>query len=145
MFHYSHRFAKRIAAMKLAAVTLTPDITPARPKAAAYTTEWKSGSRSGQDSSEDYEVAESTGESAMSVFNTAMEKLNQVATNVGPVSPLTFQLKTTWDDGRKDEKKCVLIRPLRPAVLFVTSLHRTLDRRQTGDKLWRPCTLNAGL
>ena len=90
--------------MKLAAVTSTPDITPARPKAAAYTTEWKSGYRSGQDSSEDYEVSESTGESAMSVFNIAMKKLNQVATNVGPVSPLTFQLKTTWDDARKDEK-----------------------------------------
>ena len=39
------------------------------------------------------------------VFNTAMEKLNQVATNVGPVSPLTFQLKTTWDDAREDEKE----------------------------------------
>ena len=41
----------------------------------------------------------------MSVFNTAMKKLNQVATNVDPVSPLTFQLKTTWENAREDEKE----------------------------------------
>ena len=40
----------------------------------------------------------------MSVLNAAMDKLNNVATNVGPVSPLIFQLKTKWDDAREDEK-----------------------------------------
>lgn len=106
MFHHFHRLAKRIAAMNLAAVTSTPAVTPARPKTAALTAEWTLGCRSGPDSqsSEDDEVAESAGESAMSVFNGAMEKLNQVATNAGRVSPLMFQLKTTWDEAREDEK-----------------------------------------
>ena len=62
--------------MKLAAVTSTPDITPTRSKAVPYTTEWKSGCSSGQDSqsSEDDEVAESTGETTMSVFNDRYEE-----------------------------------------------------------------------
>ena len=63
--------------------------------------------RSQQDSecSEDDEVAESAGKSAMSLFNAAMEKLNQVATNAGQVGPLTFQLKTTWNEATENGKE----------------------------------------
>ena len=34
-----------------------------------------------------------------------MEKLNQVATNAGRISQLTFQLKTKWDEAKGDEKE----------------------------------------
>ena len=34
-----------------------------------------------------------------------MEKLNQVETNAGRISPLTFQLKTKWDEAKADEKE----------------------------------------
>ena len=104
---YPHRLAKRIAAMNLASVVSTPTVTPGRPNAAAYTAEGTSGCRSGQDSqsSEDDEVAESTGESAISVFNAALKTLNHVATNACRVSPLMFQRKNTWDEARQEEKE----------------------------------------
>ena len=34
-----------------------------------------------------------------------MEKLNQVAINAGRISPLTFQLKTEWDETKGDKKE----------------------------------------
>ena len=85
----------------------TPAITPARPKAAAYTAEWTPGCWSGQDSqsSEDDEDAESGAKVAISVFSDAMDNLNQVATNAARVSPLMFQLKTTWDEASEEEKE----------------------------------------
>ena len=54
-------------------------------------------------SSEDEETTSSTG-LAIPVFNAAIENLNQVTTNAHPVSPLTFQLKTTWVDATEYEK-----------------------------------------
>ena len=43
-------------------------------------------------------------ESAISEFNAAMGKLNEVSTT-RQVSPLTFQLKTTWDEAKEHEKE----------------------------------------
>ena len=93
--------------MELTTVTSTPAVTPARPKAAAYSPEWTPGCRSTPDSqsSEDDEVAEIASELAMSAFNAAIEELNQVATSAGRVSPLTFRLKTTWDEAKEHEKQ----------------------------------------
>ena len=34
-----------------------------------------------------------------------MEKLNPVATGAGRVSPLTFQLKSTWEEAKEHEKE----------------------------------------
>jgi hypothetical protein len=106
LFHHSNRLAKRIATMNLAAVTSTPDVTPVQTKSAKSTAVWTLGCEAGpgSPSSEDDEIVEGSRESAMSVFNDTMEKLSQVATNAGSVSPLTFQLKTTWNDAKEDEK-----------------------------------------
>ena len=85
----------------------TPAITPARPKSAAYTAEWTPGCGSGQDSqsSEDDDEAKSGAKVAIAAFSAAMENLNQVATNAGRVSPLMFQLKTSWDEASEEEKE----------------------------------------
>ena len=58
-----------------------------------------------QPGSGDDEAAESTSELAMSAFTDAMEKLNPVATGAGRVSPLTFQLKSTWEEAKEHEKE----------------------------------------
>ena len=93
--------------MNLATVVSTPTVTPAWPKEAAYTAEWTPGCWSGQDSqnSDDDEEAESGAKVAISVFSDAMDNLNQVATNAAQVSPLMFQLKTTWDQASEEEKE----------------------------------------
>ena len=85
--------------MNLATVTSTPGVTPAPAKAAAYTAEWTPGCNQ---SSEEYEEGESAANVAISVLSAAMENLSQVATNAGQVSPLGFQLKTTWDEARDE-------------------------------------------
>ena len=87
---YSCRIAKRIAATNLSAFRSTPHVTPAT-RSADCTLACRS--EPGSQSSEDDDLAESGG-----------DKLNSVATNVGPVSPLTFQLKTEWNDTSEDEK-----------------------------------------
>ena len=99
--------AKRMAALNLATVTSTPAVTPPRPKANALTADWTLGCRSETDSqsSGDDEAAESTSVLAMSAFTDAMEKLNPVATGAGRVSPLTFQLKGTWEEAKEHEKE----------------------------------------
>ena len=78
----------------------TPNVTPAHPKSAAYTAYWALGCESGQgsQSSEDEDEARSGAKVAIAAFSDAMESLNQVATNAGRVSPLMFQLKTSWDE-----------------------------------------------
>ena len=95
-----------MAALNLATVTSTPAATPPRPKANALTADWTLGCRSETDSqsSGDEEAAESTSELAMSAFTDAMEKLKPVATGAGRVSPLTFQLKSTWEEANEHEK-----------------------------------------
>ena len=42
--------------------------------------------------------------SAIPVFN-AMEKLRQMTTSTNHVSPLTFQLKTSWSEAKEEEKE----------------------------------------
>jgi len=42
---------------------------------------------------------------ATAAFSGAMESLNQVTTNAGRVSPLIFQLKTSWDEASEQEKE----------------------------------------
>ena len=44
------RLAKRVAALNLATVMSTPNVTPAHPKSAVYTADWAPGCESGQDS-----------------------------------------------------------------------------------------------
>ena len=82
-----------------AAVSSTPSVTPAA-KAAQWTTGW----RPSDCSSGEEDVSESVAESAISEFNAAMGKLNEVSTT-RQVSPLTFQLKTTWDEAKEHEKE----------------------------------------
>jgi len=91
-FRYvTSRLAKSIAALKLAYVMSTPNVTPVHPKSAAYTADWTQGYESGQDSqsSEDEDKARSGAKVAIEAFSDAMESLHQVATNAGRVSPLT--------------------------------------------------------
>ena len=128
-----------MAALNLATVTSTPAATPPRPKANALTADWTLGCRSETDSqsSGDDEAAESTSELAMSAFTDAMEKLNPVATGAGRVSPLTFQLKSTWEEAKEHEKEicidkatqaytfvCDIIAPKAGQQLFRAVLHQ---------------------
>ena len=99
------RLAKHIAVLKLATLKSTPNITPAHPKSAAYTSDWASGCKSGQDSEISKDEARSGAKVAIAPFSDAMESLNQVATNAGRVSPLMFQLKTSWDAASEQEKE----------------------------------------
>ena len=101
------RLAKRVAALNLATVMSTPNVTPAHPKSAVYTADWAPGCESGQDSqsSEDEDEARSGAKVATAAFSDAMESLNQVATNAGRVSPWMFQLKTSWDEASEQEKE----------------------------------------
>ena len=101
------RLARRIATMNLATAVSTHAVTTARPKAAAYIAKWTPGCWSGQDSQslEDDEKAESGSKVNISVFSDAMDNLNQVTTNAARVSPLMFQLKTTWDEASEEEKQ----------------------------------------
>ena len=95
-----------MAALNLATVTSMPAATPPRPKANAFTADWTLGCRSETDSqSSGDEAAESTSELAMSAFTGDMEKLNPVATGAGRVNPLTFQLKSTWEEAKEHEKE----------------------------------------
>ena len=82
-----------------AAVSSTPSVTPAA-KAAEWTTGW----RPSDCSSGEEDVAESVADPAISEFNAAMGKLNWISTT-RQVSPLTFQLKTTWDEAKELEKE----------------------------------------
>ena len=101
------RLAKSIAALNLATVMSTPNVTPAHPKSAACTADWAPECESGQDSqsSEDEDEARSEAKVAIAAFSDAMESLHQVATNAGRVSPLMFQLKTSWDEASEQEKE----------------------------------------
>ena len=133
------RLAKRMAALNLATVTSTPAATPPRPKANAFTADWTLGCRAetASQSSGDDEAAESTSELAILGFTDAMEKLNPVATGAGCVSPLTFQLKSTWEEAKEHEKKicidkateactliCDIIVPKAEQELFRPVLHQ---------------------
>ena len=128
MIVYSCIIAKRIAAMNLAAFRSTPDVTPA-----TYSADWTlaCGSGPGSQSSEDDNLVENAGESAMSMFNAVMDKLNNVATNVGPVSPLTFQLKTKWDDAREDEKDVCIGKAIEACSLVIAP--------KAGQELFQSC------
>ncbi|CAH3124369.1 unnamed protein product, partial [Porites lobata] len=67
---------KCIASMKIsAAVSSTPSVTPA-----AKAAEWTTGCRPSDCSSGEEDVSESVAESAISEFNAAMGKLNEVST-----------------------------------------------------------------
>jgi len=44
---------------------------------------------------------------AIAAFSDAMESLDQVPTNAGRVSPLMFQLKTSWDEASEQVKVCI--------------------------------------
>ena len=82
-----------------------------------------------------------------------MEKLNQVAINAGRISPLTFQLKTKWDETKGDEKElciekaseacslvCGVIAPKAGKELFHSCF--TPDKETN---YGRPCATNVSL
>lgn len=110
VFCLFRRLAKRIGAINLAAaLPTTPEITPLthRTKSAAHTADWTLGCNTEHesDSSGDNEEPTSSSESTISAFNTAMETLNEVKTKADRVTPLTFQLKSTWDETKEAEKE----------------------------------------
>lgn len=92
----------------------TPNVTPAHPKSAANTADWAadwdSGCEPGQDSqsTEDENEARIGAKVAIAAFSNAMESLNQVATYAGRVSPLMFQLKTSFDEACEQEKEACI-------------------------------------
>ena len=99
--------------------------------------EWTTGWRPSDCSCGEEDVAESVAESAISEFNAAMGKLSEVATT-RQVSPLTFQLKTTWDEAKEHEKEvcidkateaCSLVCEIRELKMETFSGRQRLDRQ----------------
>ncbi|PFX33837.1 hypothetical protein AWC38_SpisGene1253 [Stylophora pistillata] len=131
-----YRLAERMAAINVATVTSTPAATPPRPKANAFTSDWTLGCRSGTDSqsSGDDEVAESTGEFAMSAFTDAMEKLNPLATSGGRVSPLTFLLKSTSEEAKEPEKEICIDKATEACTLVCDAI-----ALKAGEELFQAC------
>jgi len=101
----------------------THNVTPAHPKSAAYTADWAPGCESEQDSqsSEEEDEARSGAKVAIAAFSDAMESLHQVATNGGRVSPLMFQLKTSWDKASEQEKEVCIDKATEACNRYVTS------------------------
>lgn len=69
--------------------------------------EWTPGQRiewENEDSQEEEEESEDEAETLMSTYNEAMATLSE-KTKVGKVSPLTFQLKSTWEEATENEKE----------------------------------------
>ncbi|CAB3999301.1 Hypothetical predicted protein, partial [Paramuricea clavata] len=137
----SIRLAKRMGAMNLEALTTTPCITPVskRSKTATQTAEWTLGCNSGPNSqsSEDNEESMSSSRSAMTVFNDAMEKLRQVATSADQVNPLTFQLKTTWDEAKEDEKEVCMDKAIEACNLVCAVI-----APKAGQELFKSCCMS---
>ena len=97
--------------MNLEAMTTTPSVIPVtqRSKTDAKSADWTLGCYSGNDldnqSSEDDEESVKSSMSAIPIFNDAMEKLGQIGTSTNHVTPLTFQLKTSWGEAKEEEKE----------------------------------------
>ena len=106
------------------------------PKANAFTADWTLGCRSETDSqsSGDDEAAESTSEFAMSAFTDAMEKMNSVATGAGRVSPLTFQLKSTWEEANEHEKEICINKDTEACTLVCD-----ITAPKAGKQLFQAC------
>ena len=68
--------------------------------------EWTPGQGIEEDNEDSKEEEESKkeAESLFATYNEAMHNLS-VQTKIGNVSPLTFQLKSTWDEATEDEKE----------------------------------------
>jgi hypothetical protein len=130
-----------MGAMNLEALTTTPCITPVskRSKTATQTADWTLGCNSGPDSqsSADDEEIMSSSPSAMTVFNDAIEKLSQVATSADQVSPLTFQLKTTWDEAKEDEKEVCIDKAIEACNLVCAVI-----APKAGQELFKSCCMS---
>ena len=68
--------------------------------------DWTPGQGIEEDNEDSKEEEESKKEakSLIATYNEAMDNLS-VQTKIGNVSPLTFQLKSTWDEATEDEKE----------------------------------------
>ena len=68
--------------------------------------EWTPGQGIEEDNedSKEEEKSKKEAKSLIASYNEAMDNLS-VQTKIGNVSPLTFQLKSTWDETTEDEKE----------------------------------------
>ena len=84
--------------------------------------DWTPGQGIEEDNEDSKEEEESKKEakSLITKYNEAMDNLS-VQTKIGNVSPLTFQLKSTWDEATEDEKEVqyALKKQWKDAVLYV--------------------------
>ena len=71
--------------------------------------DWTPGQGIEEDNEDSKEEEESKKEakSLIATYNEAMDNLS-VQTKIGNVSPLTFQLKSSWDEATEDEKEVCL-------------------------------------
>ena len=126
--------------MNLEAMTTTPSVTPVTKgsKTEAKSADWTLGCYSGNDldnqTSEDDEESVKSSTSAIPVFNDAMEKLGQMATSTNHVSPLTFQLKTSWSETKEEEKEVCIDKAIE-ACNLVCEIIAT----KAGPELFKSC------
>jgi len=84
--------------------------------------EWTPGQCSEEDNEDSKEEEESKKEarSLIATYNEAMDNLSG-QTKIGNISPLKFQLHSTWDEATEDEKQIwiALTKQWQDAVLYV--------------------------
>ena len=105
------RLAKRMAAMALknsSELQCAPIASRLAPSSAITPVDWTSGEWSGEESENSQGGDGREGEeSLITTNNEAMASLSE-KTNIGKVSPLTFQLETGWNEATDTEKgKCI--------------------------------------
>ena len=69
----------------------------------------------------------------IATYNEAMDNLS-VQTKIGNVSPLTFQLKSTWDEATEDEKEVCIEK-----VMEGCSIVCEIIAPNAGDELLQSC------
>lgn len=109
MFYWFYRLAKQMAAINLkgsAPLECTPVTSRLVKSEFEKQVEWTPGQCIEEDNEDSKEEEESKKEarSLIATYNEAMGNLSG-QTKIGNVSPLKFQLHSTWDEATKDEKQ----------------------------------------
>ena len=125
-----------MAAMSLEA---TPECTPVAPRMVksevAKHVDWTPGQWSGEDTedSQEDEGDREEAESLIAAYNEAMASLSE-KTKVCKVSPLTFQLKSAWDEATDKEKEICTDQAMEGCSVICEII-----APNTGEELLRSC------
>ncbi|XP_078375768.1 uncharacterized protein LOC144659207 [Oculina patagonica] len=132
------RFAKQMAAINLKSTTsleCTPVTSRLLKSEIEKQVEWMPEQWTEDDNEDSQEEEERTEkvESLIASYNEAMATLSE-KTNVGKVSPLTFQLKSTWDEATESEKQICIEKAMEGCSIVCEII-----APNAGDKILQSC------